>query len=149
MSKIKSFKGKIADNGQDKITLHTNDGATGYRIIKFQVMTEEPYGGGSAEHLMKVYKIKQASVTATVDFSDNTLVGAAIINNSTSGYQNASNPVIIFDHEVFNQDIYITHTDNQGSQACNYYLELEVMKLDLTQNTMATLKDVRNETLAL
>jgi len=52
---------------------------------------------------------------------------------------------IIFDKEIFNQDIYITHTEAAGSAlACNYYIELEQVKLDLSENTVATLKDIRN-----
>jgi len=144
MSKIKSFRGKIGDSAIQTIVLHTNNGSTGYRIVKFQIMTDEPYGGGNGEHLVKIYKIPQTSVTATVDFADNTLIAAGIINNSTSGYQYASVPTVIFDNEIFNQDIYVTHNDNQGSQACNYYIELEQVKLDLTENTVATLKDIRN-----
>ena len=45
---------------------------------------------------------------------------------------------------TFNQDIYVTHTDVLGAGACNYYIELEQFKLDLSENTVATLKDIRN-----
>ena len=45
---------------------------------------------------------------------------------------------------TFNQDIYVTHEDTVGSQPCNYYIELEVVKLALDENTVATLKDIRN-----
>ena len=143
---IKSFRGKIADGGIDTLTLHTNDGSTGYRIIKFQIITDEPYGGGNSEHVMKIFKIPQTApyTELTVDFSDNTLLGISTINNAASGYNYASVPVIIFDREIFNQDIYITHTDGQGTNACNYYIELEQIKLDLGENTVATLKDIRN-----
>ena len=144
MSKIKSFRGKIADQGIQTIVLHTNDGSIGYRIVKFEIMTEEPFGGGNAEHLVKIFKIPQTTTTASVEFDDQTLLAAAITNNSTSGHTNATVPSVIFDNEVFNQDIYVTHNDNQGVQACNYYIELEQVKLDLNQNTMATLKDIRN-----
>ena len=48
------------------------------------------------------------------------------------------------DRDVFNQDIYITAVDNGGSQDCNFYLELETMTLDLNENTLVTLKDIRN-----
>jgi len=143
---IKTFRGKMIDGAIDTITLHTNNGSIGYRIVKFDIMTDEPFGGANAEHLVKIYKTPQTTVTATVDFSDQTLLAAAIINNSTAGYQNASIPSIIFDQEIFNQDIFVTHNDNQGSQACNYYIELEQIKLDLNENTVATLKDIRNIT---
>ena len=142
---IKSFRGRLADNATETITLHTNNGSTGYKIVKFQVMSEEPYGGGHAEHVVKIYKIPRPNSSFnTVDFEDNTLLAVGIVNNSASGYQYASVPSIIFDNEIFNQDIFITHTDSQGSQACNYYIELEQIKLDLNENTVATLKDIRN-----
>ena len=47
---IKSFRGKIAGTTgkeQDIISLHTNDGSTGYRIKKFQVMPEDPFTGNT------------------------------------------------------------------------------------------------------
>jgi len=47
---------------------------------------------------------------------------------------------------VVNQDIYITHIDTNGAIPCNYYIELEQVKLDLSENTVATLKDIRNIT---
>jgi len=144
MSTIKSFRGKIIDGGIDTILLHTNTGSTGYRIVKFEIMTQEPYGAGSGEHIMKIYKIPQTTANAEVDFSDNTLLGAAITNNSTSGYQYATVPSVIFDNEIFNQDIYVTHVDNASTLSCNYYIELEKMSLALDENTVATLKDIRN-----
>jgi len=142
---IKSFRGQIADGVQDPIVLHTNDGSTGYRIVKFQTMSADPYAGDAAEHITKIYKVAQATVDGAVDFSDNTLLAAAIVNNHTNGYSDPSVPVIIFDQEIFNQDIYVTHADTQGAVACNYYIELEQVKLDLGENTVATLKDIRNK----
>ena len=142
---IKSFRGQIVDGGQDTIVLHTIDGSTGYRIVKFQTMSADPYAGDAAEHITKIYKTEQTAFDGAVDFSDNTLLGAAIVNNHTNGYSDPSVPVIIFDQEIFNQDIYVTHVDTQGAVACNYYIELEQIKLDLSQNTVATLKNLRNE----
>ena len=54
--------------------------------------------------------------------------------------------MIIFDKEIFNQDIYITSKTITGSDEANYYIELEQVKLDLNENTVATLKDIRNIT---
>jgi len=141
---VKSFRGKIADGAIDTINLHTNNGATGYRIVKFEIMTAEPYGAGSGEHIVQIFKIPQTTATADVDFSDQTLLATAITNNSTSGYQYATVPSVIFDNEVFNQDLSITHVDNASALSCNYYIELEQIKLDLNENTVATLKDIRN-----
>ena len=137
---IKSFRGMIADDGQDTITLHTNNGSTGYRIVKFQIIDKAP-GTLNTENLVKIYKIEQTAVDGVVEFDDQTLLGVGFrAPQYTSGDGN-----IIFDGEVFNQDIYITHKDLSGnSSLCNYYIELEQIKLDLNQNTVATLKDIRN-----
>ena len=61
---IKSFRGLIADGAIDIVTLHTNDGATGYRIIKFQIMGIDP-SATTQESLVKIYKVRQTSATTT------------------------------------------------------------------------------------
>ncbi len=148
---IKTFRGLIADGAKDTIVLHTNDGSVGYRIVKFEIISNTPYDQNAAEHVTKIYKVSQTTatmpgVTGTVDFSDNTLLATAIINNNTTGYQYPSIPTIIFDQEIFNQDIYVTHIDMVNAVPCNYYIELEQFKLDLSASTVATLKDIRNVT---
>jgi len=144
VSMIKTFRGLIADGAQDTVVLHTTDGSTGYRIVKLEIMSQEPYGGANSEHLVQIWTEPQTTIDGNVDFSDQTLLGSAIINNATSGYSSASVPVIIFDNQIFNQDIFITHHEGHAAQACNYHLELEQIKLDLNENTVATLKDIRN-----
>jgi len=140
---IKSFRGLIADGAQDTIVLHTNDGSTGYRIVKLETIDQAP-GTNTLESVLKIYKVSQTSVSGTIDFSDNTLLAAAYFENNTSGTY-GSWKVIIFDSEMFNQDIYITANDSSaGGNSINYYLELEQIKLDLSESTVATLKDIRN-----
>ena len=142
---VKSFKGLIADGGQDTIVLHTNDGSTGYRIVKFDVFPHKP-GTQQSESTVQVFKIQQATVsttTATVDFADNTLLAAGFYGKS-AGVDNAETKLIHFDNEIFNQDIFVTHTETAGTQAVNYYIELEQIQLNLNENTVATLKDIRN-----
>jgi len=142
MSRIVSFRGKIADGGQDTVVLHTLDGSTGYRIIKFQIMGNAP-GTVNYEHIVKIYKTLQTAVDGLIDFSDNRLLASAYLEGSTS-VTSTDGIVVVFDNEIFNQDIYITHSDVEAASACNYYIELEQMPLDLNENTVATLKDIRN-----
>ena len=141
---IKTFRGLIADGVQDTVVLHTNDGSTGYRIVNFQIFPNEP-GEQHSEHTVKLYKKSQTTINNTVDFSDNTLLGAAYYQDAHTKDYPAS-VVIVFEVEIFNQDIYITAVDTEGSQPINYYLELEQVKLNLSENTVATLKDIRNVT---
>ena len=145
---IKSFRGLIADGTQDSIILHTNDGSTGYRIKKFQVIQNTPGTGQSVEACMKIYKVQQTTIDNVVDFSDQTLLGVAYYQDNNGTAENSTLDVI-FDGEIFNQDIFITHVDSDGAVPMNYYLELEQIKLDLNENTVATLRDLRNETLTV
>ena len=139
---IKTFRGTIADGGQDTIVLHTNDGSMGYRIVKFQTFPTEP-GEQNIESTAKIYKVSQSTIDNTVDFSDNTLLAAAYYQDGTDTNFSGSE-IIVFDNEIFNQDIYITAVDVTSNQFTNYHIELEQVKLDLNESTVATLKDIRN-----
>jgi hypothetical protein len=142
MNRVISFKALIADDTQHTIPLSTNTGGTGYRIKTLRGMSNAP-GAADGEHIIKVYKIEQTAVDGVIDLSDNTLIASLYYTNRTDTLHSNEN-VIVQDNEVFNQDIYITHTDIRGSASGNYYLELEPMKLDLNEQTVATLKDIRN-----
>ena len=142
---IKSFRGRMNDSEVDTISLHTIDGSIGYRIVKFQIMGVSE--NQTSEATMKIFKTPQPDPTVTppttsVDFSDNTMLAAALYGDSSATPGNAE-ATIIFDKEIFNQDIYITYKDG-FAQRMNYYIELEQVKLDLNENTVATLKDIRN-----
>jgi len=142
--KIKSFRGLIADGAIDTISLHTNTGSTGYKIVKFELFSPDP-GATTQESVVKIYKIPQTTTTATVDFSDNTMIASAYYKDNSSD-SNPTSFVVVFDNEIFNQDIYITCNDpaTGTNESMNYYIELEQVNLDLTENTVATLKDIRN-----
>ena len=139
---IKSFRGLIADDGMEVISLHTNTGSTGYKVKKFELIPNNP-GTETPESVVKIYKIPQTVATSIIDFSDNTMLAAAYYSGeNTPNYP--QDVVVIFDNEIFNQDIYITHKNDSEQKPMNYYIELEMIKLDLNENTVATLKDIRN-----
>ena len=140
---IKSFRGQIADGAIDTIVLHTNTGSTGYRIKKFQLMATDPATTNS-ESTVKVFTVPQTGTpTSTIDFSDNTLIAAGYVeNDSSSNYLGGD--IIFFDNVTFNQDIYLTCQNKSTADGVNYHIELEMVKLDLNENTVATLKDIRN-----
>jgi len=143
---IKTFRGLIADDTQDTIVLHTNDGSTGYKIKKFELITNNP-GGANAEHCVKIWSVSQTAAVISanlIDFSNPALLAVGLATNASTGYGSFYNERIIFDNMVFNQDIYVSHHENHSSEAVNYYIELEQIKLDLNENTVATLKDIRN-----
>jgi len=144
---IKSFRGLMAHGAEDTIVLHTSNGSTGYRIVKFHIIDYQPgtaVGAHDPELVCKIYKTSQSTVDGTIDFSDNRLLGVAYYKSGNIATEENSS-TIIFDNEIFNQDIYVTMNDGSGGDLRgNYYIELEQVKLDLSENTVATLKDIRN-----
>jgi len=144
MSRIVSFRGRLVDGGQDTIPLHTTDGSTGYKIVKFHIFQQKP-GTLTQASTVQIFSIAQTTVSTTVadvDFFNNTLLAVASLADWSDRL--LSQDVVVFDNMIFNQDIYVTHTETAGSAPCNYYIELEQVSLDLNQNTVATLKDIRN-----
>jgi len=138
---IKTFRGLLADGGQDHIRLSTIKGKVGYRIVKFQLMHDEP-GQQHTEHTVKIYKTLQTTIDNNVNFTDSDLLAAGYITESESiAYPVTS--IIVFDREIFNQDIFITAEDTIGSRGVNYYLELEVVPLTDQGAEYTTIKDLR------
>lgn len=138
---IKSFRGKMTSGTIDVVSLHTNNGSIGYRIKKMQIIPADGFGTINQEFTMKVYSVPQTTVDDAVDFSDQTLLAAGYIGLNTSAGQIGE--TVVFDNMTFNQDIYITMIETAGN-AGNYYIELEQVKLSLDENTVSTLKDIRN-----
>ena len=142
---IKTFRGLLADGGQETIPLQTNNGLKGYRVVKFQVMPQST-GSGSNEAAVSIWKDKQTTAPQEIDFSNNRLIGCAMYLRD-QGTVAITTQTIIFDNEKFNQDIYVNYQDAQGSGGnMNYYIELEQTDLALDEATVATLKDIRNTT---
>ena len=145
---IKTFRGQIPIGVQEKINLSTNDGLTGYRIKKFQILSSTP-GVGDLEYIAQIYSTnKSSNVNTEPDFSNPNLL--AVIY-----YQDDARPLypesqsVIFDNEVINQDIFVNVTDAGGATTpCNFYIELEQIKLDLNESTYTTLKNIRSRTQA-
>ena len=73
---IKTFRGLIANGAQDTINLHTNDGSTGYRIVKFQTIGKNLTGEAN-ESVMQIWQSEPPAALskALVDFSSTILLG--------------------------------------------------------------------------
>jgi len=138
---VKTFRGLLADEQQDRIRLSTIKGKVGYKIIKFQVMG--PDESETAEATIKIYKKEQSSITGTIDFTDSDLLAAALYQQNATGQSYPIDIAVIFDNEIFNQDIYISQRGGAASAKINYYLELEVIPLDDAGAEYTTLKDMR------
>jgi hypothetical protein len=139
---VKTYRGLLADGGQDQIRLSTIKGKVGYRIVKLQIISASP-GTDNEEAIVQIFKVPQTAASIEIDFSDQTLLACAFSAASANAYY-AGEDNIIFDSEIFNQDIYITYKAQLGSTAFNYYLELEVISLSDESAQYTTIKDLRN-----
>jgi len=141
MSVMKSFKGKLADGEQEEISLSTNNGLTGYEITKFQVMPTD--ANIDVESVVKIYSVQETTVTDQIDFSESTLLAASIIR-AGSGVAQPLTVTTIFDNIKFNQDIFVTLKNSSYTAEINYYIEMKQSDLSLDEQTVATLKNIRN-----
>jgi len=142
---IKTFRGKLADGGQERIRLQTIKGKVGYKIVKFQIMAANPFTT-DFEFVCQIWKKEQSTVTGTPNFTDSDLLGVALMeDHDLPNYITTPGP-IIFDQETFNQDIYVTLKDMNTGESCNYYFELEVIELSELGAEYTTLKDLRTGT---
>ena len=130
---------------QDRIKLSTINGKTGYKIKKFQILSQQP-GQSNVEFIAKITKTDQTgNITNTVDFTDNDLLAVAYYQDE--GNAARQNETIIFDNQKFNQDIFVNITDGASATTrCNYYIELETMPLSDLEATYLTLQNIRDIT---
>ena len=139
---IKTYRGILGDNGQDRIRLQTIKGKVGYRIKKLQVMPQN--FNVTEEFSVTVWKREQSSMLTTFDFTDSDLLAAAYFEQASGSTEAPTTGTIIFDNEIVNQDIYIGNRPAvTGNTYINYYLELEVIPLDDAGAEYTTLKDMR------
>jgi len=141
-NRILSYRGLLADGGQDTILLTTKKGEVGYRIVKFEILPFTP-GDVNQDSSVQVWTNEQTAIVQTINFSETALLGAAMYASDAGTYSNNDTRSVIFDRDIFNQDIYVTHQNTSGSESINYYLEFEVIKLDESQAMVTTLKDIR------
>jgi len=140
---IKTYRGQLVTQTEDRIRLQTIKGKVGYKIVKFQTISATP-GVDNEEAVLKIYKTTQSTIDGLVDFTDSDLLGVAFSAASSNTYYAYGTPNVIFDSEIFNQDIFVTYRAVLGSANMNYYLELEVIPLDDAGAEYTTLKDMRS-----
>jgi len=124
--KVHSFRGLLGDGGQDEINLERQNLNLAYRIVKLELMGWKP-GTVHNSSTVQVWREQQTSIptaTAIVDFSEPDLLAAGIFSNGT-GLDTTLSYAVTFDNTLFSRNIYITHTEQDGTGKCNYYIELE------------------------
>jgi len=125
--KVHSFRGLLADGDQHKIRIQGPVGAIAWRITKFETIPETP-GAASQESIIKVYREEQGTVDGSINFTDDELLAASFFS-STASTQYPQAVYVVFDNALFVRNLWITHSDVDGSLNCNYYIELEEVKV--------------------
>ena len=141
---VKTYRGILADGGQDRIRLQTIKGKVGYKITKLELFPYNP-GTEQSESTVTIYKTEQSTVpagVATIDFSDSDILASAFYSKSAAVGE-AGTLVTIFDNEIFNQDIFVTHTEVGSTHPVNYYIELEVIPMASAEAAITTVKAMR------
>jgi hypothetical protein len=124
--KVHTFRGLLADGGQDEINLERQNVNMAYRIVKLQVFPQSP-GFVSQESLIQVFREKQTSIPTASGTCEFTNVDLVMFQT-----------IVVFDNVLFSRNIYVTHTNNEGSGECNYYLEIE--EVPVSSSTLMQLK---------
>ena len=120
--KVHSFRGLLGDGGIDQIRLERQNANIAYRIVKFQVLSNDL--NANLESTVKIYKDNPESADELVDFSDPALLGAATLNQASQQYYFPAG-IIIFDNEIFSRDIYVINKCHDNIGPINYYIEIE------------------------
>jgi len=129
--KVHSFRGILADGGQDKIRIQGPVGNIAWRITKFEVMPNYP-GGATQESICQVWREEQLSLvtsSATINFENDELLAAAYYVQYGLPAAGQNTAIVTFDNALFVRNIWVTHTDNDSAALINYYIELEEIKV--------------------
>jgi len=129
--KVHSFRGLLADGGQDKISIQGSVGAIAWRITKLNIMLNQ-YTGNDRIHGVSVWREEQTTIPTDYfapDFNDAELLAASIIVWDTS-QPNLTTENVIFDNALFSRNIWVSHTDESTTAPVNYYIELEEVKVN-------------------
>ena len=143
--KVHSFRGlltDVAEGNQIKISIQGSVGAIAWRITKFDMAAENP-GLQSQESVMQIFREEQTSISAVVNYNDNELLGTGYYSDSSSGTQGTGKYITIFDNAIFARNIFITHVETNGTQSCNYYIELEEVTISAAGKAQLALAAAR------
>jgi len=138
---VKTFRGLLAGDAEDRIRLQTIKGKVGYRIVKLLTIGES-VGTANYEATLKINTESGITPVSSVNLTDSRILAVVFYTAHTTAMSYPTTTTIIMDREIFNQDIFITNFDAQGYKL-NYYLELEVVPLDDAGAEYTTLKDMR------
>jgi len=123
--KMHSFRGLLADGSQERIRIQGATGEIAWRIAKFNILSNDP--SANIEHLVQIWREEQDSIVGTIDISDDEWL--ATVWESGGGYSRPENFHPMIGDALFVRNIWVTHNESVGTASCNYYIELEEVKV--------------------
>jgi len=126
--KVHSFRGLLADGDQRRIRIQGSVGAIAWRITKFQLMGEKP-AGANQESIVKIWREEQTSPDQNINFDNDELLAAGYLEAAADAKTESQPQIIIFDNTLFVRNIWISYVDSEAGESCNYYIELEEVKV--------------------
>jgi len=124
-----SFRGRLVDDGQDKIRIEGATGEIAWRITKFSLLATAPSEITQAS-TVQIWREEQSTIVSTIDFRNNELLAAGIYHGGTGTAAPRSVFMdTIFDNQLFSRNIFVTHSDVHDDALINYYIELEEVKV--------------------
>ena len=124
--KIHSFRGLLADGVQEGLRIQGSVGAIAWRISKFEVLG--PDAATNMRQVLKIYREEQSSVDTVINFADDELLGAAVLEDYDA-LATAVASSVIFDNNIFVRNIWLTSKGHTDTPSTNYYIELEEVKV--------------------
>ena len=138
--KVHSFRGQLASGEQEQISIEGSVGAIAWRIVKFQTISVAP-GVAASEQITKIFREEQASITSTVNFSSDELLGVSYWSHSAGSQRGFLS--IIFDNSIFVRNIFVTTLDAPEAVSSNYYIELEEVTVSASGKAQLALAAAR------
>jgi len=124
--KVHSFRGLLTDGDQRKIRIQGSVGAIAWRISKFEVLG--PNAATNMRQVIKIYREEQGTVDTIINFDDDELLGAAVLEDYDA-LATAVATSVIFDNNLFVRNIWVTSQGHTDTPSTNYYIELEEVKV--------------------
>jgi len=124
--KVHSFRGLLTDGDQRKIRIQGSVGAIAWRISKFEVLG--PNAATNIRQVIKIYREEQGTADTIINFDDDELLGAAVLEDYDA-LATAVATSVIFDNNLFVRNIWVTSKGHTDTPSTNYYIELEEVKV--------------------
>ena len=123
-----SFRGLLADGGEDRIRIEGATGEIAWRITKFQALPTTC--NVDIESTIKIYRESQAgAIDELIDFRDDELLAGGIYTQHSDAHGSPEDWTVIFDNALFVRNIYVTLKGVTYTKSLNYYIELEEIKV--------------------